>query len=129
HTPIGLLQALPSNGVPVINWSSQDDAFADTARGIRSVLQSGELPPSVIPPPTFPLVCNIPYPRNPVFTGQEEILKQIKSQLQSGQATAHTQPQAITGLGGIGKTQIAVEYAWNHQSDYQNVLWSRADTY
>ena len=34
----------------------------------------------------------------------------------------------MNGLGGIGKTQIALEYAYQHRQDYQAVLWSRADT-
>jgi tetratricopeptide (TPR) repeat protein len=39
-----------------------------------------------------------------------------------------TQPQAISGLGGVGKTQTAVEYAYRHRNDYQAVLWVGADT-
>jgi tetratricopeptide (TPR) repeat protein len=37
--------------------------------------------------------------------------------------------QAISGLGGIGKTQIAVEYAYRYCDDYQAILWARADTH
>ncbi len=70
---------------------------------------------------------NIPYPRNPVFTGREEMLSRLHEQLQKGPA-ALAQPQAISGLGGIGKTQIAVEYAYQYGQDYQAVLWSRAET-
>ena len=73
-------------------------------------------------------VWNIPYPRNPFFTGREELLSQLHTELLRSQATALSQPQAITGLGGIGKTQIALEYAYRHQQDYQAVLWAQADT-
>jgi tetratricopeptide (TPR) repeat protein len=36
-------------------------------------------------------------------------------------------PQAITGLGGLGKTQLAVEYAYRHADDYDVVWWVRSD--
>jgi len=73
-------------------------------------------------------VWNVPYPRNPFFTGREELLSRLYDQLQAGQAMALSQPQAISGLGGIGKTQLALEYAYRYRGDYQAVLWTQADT-
>ena len=81
------------------------------------------------PDPTPPeWVCNIPYPPNPYFTGREELLSRLDATLRTGQPAALSQPQAISGLGGIGKTQIALAYAYQHKQDYQAILWSRADT-
>jgi MinD superfamily P-loop ATPase len=37
-------------------------------------------------------------------------------------------PQGISGLGGLGKTQIAIEYAYRYRDDYQAILWVRADS-
>ncbi len=73
---------------------------------------------------------NIPYLRNPYFTGRESILKTLHEQLTTHQTTALTQRQAISGLGGIGKTQIALEYAYRHRAtgDYSAILWVNADT-
>ncbi len=73
---------------------------------------------------------NVPYRRNPFFTGRERLLEQLHNNLTAGQATALTQAQAINGLGGIGKTQVAIEYAYRHrQSDlYHFIFWVNADT-
>ncbi len=75
------------------------------------------------------LVWNIPYPRNLFFTGREELLSHLRQQLQTGQPSALSQPQAISGLGGIGKTQIALQYARQYSNDYQAVLWVRAESH
>ena len=83
---------------------------------------------STIPvPPEQP--WNVPYPRNFFFTGREDLLSRLQKQLQTDQSSALSQPQAFSGLGGIGKTQIAVQYAHKHRDDYQAVLWTRAESH
>ena len=101
--------------------------FGKSARELG--LSVEEPAPSSQPPveaDTSPL-WNVPYRRNPFFTGREEILEQLHERLTSGQSAAVSQSQAISGLGGIGKTQLAVEYAYRHRQDYQAVLWARAE--
>jgi len=80
-------------------------------------------------PAALPIVWNVPYHRNPFFTGREDILARLHEVLTSDRSAALTQPLAISGLGGIGKTQTAIEYAYRYRSDYQTVLWARADSY
>jgi tetratricopeptide (TPR) repeat protein/nucleoside phosphorylase len=81
-------------------------------------------------------VWNVPYRRNPYFTGRDELLDRLAQQLslepQDDRTTtrraALTQPQAIQGLGGIGKTQIAVEYAYRSRelNRYTHIFWVNA---
>ncbi|HEX6483278.1 MAG TPA: tetratricopeptide repeat protein [Ktedonobacteraceae bacterium] len=76
------------------------------------------------PPPVGKLIWNVPYKLNPFFTGRDTTLQELHTNLQKGTPTALT--QAIRGLGGIGKTQTASEYAHHYQSEYDAVLWLRA---
>jgi tetratricopeptide (TPR) repeat protein len=71
---------------------------------------------------------SVPFPRNPYFTGREEILEVLHAQLSGDQAVALTQSSALQGLGGVGKTQIVLEYAYRHALDYSAVFWIAAET-
>lgn len=70
----------------------------------------------------------VPYPRNPFFTGREALLQYIHTILNKAQTAAVSQPQAISGLGGIGKTQLVLEFAYRYSAEYQHVLWVNAAT-
>ncbi len=79
--------------------------------------------------PSSKRVWNIPYQHNPFFIGRKELLSRLRKQLRKGQKAALSQPQAMCGLGGIGKTQIAVQYAYEHCDEYQAVFWARAESH
>lgn len=71
---------------------------------------------------------SVPLPRNPYFTGREEIMEALHRQLDADQAVALTQSSALHGLGGVGKTQIALEYAYRFTLEYSAVFWIVADS-
>lgn len=65
--------------------------------------------------------------RNKNFTGRAEILDRLRRDA-SSKITAvlprdDPLPQALQGLGGVGKTAIAIEYAYRYRSDYDVVWW------
>jgi tetratricopeptide (TPR) repeat protein len=65
---------------------------------------------------------NVPHERNPVFTGRSDILDTLRANLVANGK------QALYGLGGIGKTQIAAEYTYRYRHEYKAVLWAFADS-
>lgn len=85
----------------------------------------GAVTPQDSPGDRVPLVWgNVP-PRNPNFTGRNELLESLSMRLAAGGTTAIL-PAALHGMGGIGKTQIAVEYIYRHLNDYEVVWWIQA---
>ncbi|HEU5377618.1 MAG TPA: helix-turn-helix transcriptional regulator [Ktedonobacteraceae bacterium] len=74
------------------------------------------------------LFWNIPAPRNPFFTGREEVLVSLHTTLHTDDKASTIRMLAIGGIGGIGKTQTALEYSYRFRHEYHAVLWLRAET-
>jgi len=128
-TPFEKLHALPANGKPITTWPNQDEALLDVTRGIRKAIEVWTTPSVNFPPTSSEgKYWNVPHQRNPYFTGQEALLTDLHHQFEVDLSAASTRIQAISGLGGIGKTQIALEYAYRHRDAYRAVLWVNADT-
>ncbi len=71
---------------------------------------------------------NVPFLRNPYFTGREQLLKRLHRTLAAEKTVSMSQVRVISGLGGIGKTQIVLEYAYRYAHEYEAVLWVQADS-
>ena len=68
-------------------------------------------------------VWNIPA-RNPMFTGRDQSLMAIRERLLSGDKAV---VQALHGMGGIGKTQLAIEYVHRFAEDYDIAWWVNSE--
>lgn len=69
-------------------------------------------------------IHNLPS-RNNVFVGRKEVMQQIANNLRYSTKVA---PQTLYGLGGIGKTQLAIEYAYLIKEEYSLVWFINAET-
>lgn len=84
--------------------------------------------PNQAPPSPASGIWNMPIRHSPLFTGRDDLLKRLHDQLSRSRTAALTQPQALFGLGGIGKTRTAAEYALCYSDEYTHVFWIRAAT-
>ena len=101
-------------------------AHETTAEGATAMSTTQQAPAVESGRSTQPRVWgNIP-PRNPNFTGRVDLLDRLSERLQEG-VTTTVLPEAIHGMGGVGKTQLAIEYAYRHQSEYDIVWWIPAE--
>ncbi|GAA3017186.1 hypothetical protein GCM10020229_30500 [Kitasatospora albolonga] len=85
-------------------------------------------PEVVIPrfPGTKPAYWSVPQ-RNPSFTGRARVLEELRDSLVGGPMVVLPTPQTLYGLGGVGKTQLAMEYAHRYMSHYDLVWWIDAE--
>ncbi|MGO9220124.1 MAG: FxSxx-COOH system tetratricopeptide repeat protein, partial [Streptosporangiaceae bacterium] len=91
-----------------------------------------QAPTSLRAPPSVPQVSamvpqiwNVPN-RNADFTGRGIILDRLHDEL-TGDGTAVVLARAVYGLGGVGKTQVALEYAHRFKTDYRLIWWVNAE--
>jgi hypothetical protein len=101
----------------------------DAAERKRRIIAAAERQSQAAPPPPRPFI-EVP-PRVPSFTGREDQLSQLDAILIHNKPAVVTQAvQRVTvqGMGGMGKTSLAVEYAHRYRSLYAGVCWCPAET-
>lgn len=123
--PYSKLQALPTDAKPVTKWGNRDEAFADIAKGIRraaSTVRSTEERPSSRQ--QMPEICNLPLRRNINFVGRQSVFSSLIEWCRNGRSSI----RILYGLGGVGKSQIALEFANRIGHEFQLVWWVSAQT-
>ena len=79
--------------------------------------------PSPTLPGDLPTGSYLPFPRNGFFTGRKADLQKLADALLGDQQSGVVVNQAVTGMGGIGKTQLAVEFAYEYGHRFRGVHW------
>jgi hypothetical protein len=95
----------------------------------RRIIAAAERQSQAAPPPPRPFI-GVP-PRIPCFTGREDELYQLDAVLIHDKPAVVTQAVgrvALRGMGGVGKTSLAVEYAHRYRNLYAGVCWCPAET-
>jgi len=92
----------PDWGVPTLHIAGNSGALFDFT-------------PALPPGPVY-----LPAGHNPRFAGRDGVMEEMHQALMD----PHPVPTTLVGLGGIGKTQLAIEYALKHQQDYPGgIFW------
>lgn len=71
-----------------------------------------------------------PHQKNPSYVGREDVRGRLRLTLAPRVEGTHCQRSyALCGLGGVGKTQTALNYVFEYMEDFQAVLWAPADSH
>ncbi|MEW2355983.1 FxSxx-COOH system tetratricopeptide repeat protein [Spirillospora sp. NPDC029432] len=92
--------------------------------GVGVTIRNTPLAPERGPNDPPPVWGNVPA-RNINFVGREKILDDLHRRLSKG--TTAVLPEALHGMGGVGKSQIAIEYVHRHTADYDLIWWIPAE--
>ncbi|HAE60549.1 MAG TPA: hypothetical protein DCG54_13865, partial [Anaerolineae bacterium] len=88
------------------------------------VLPARAASPSPTLPGDLPHGSHLPFPRNGFFTGRAENLKKLAETLLGDPLLPGVViNQALSGMGGVGKTQLAVEFAYEYGHHFKGVHW------
>jgi DNA-binding SARP family transcriptional activator len=105
---------------PHLDWTPPPSGGVSPAFAARPPSPAaGPAATALVAAAPLPAVWRVPA-RNPHFTGRDPLLSELHDRLTS---TTGTAVQALYGLGGVGKTQLATEYAHRFAVDYEVVWW------
>lgn len=68
----------------------------------------------------------VPYQRNPQLFGRETFLQTINDQLNTQVERQFNHRLALHGMGGVGKSQCALEYVYSNKDNYKRIYWISA---
>ena len=73
-------------------------------------------------------VFSIRYPRNQHFVDRPNVFESLDRAIDESKSSNECNPVTLCGLGGMGKSQIALEFCYRNKDKYQFLFWMEADT-
>jgi hypothetical protein len=125
---LSVLQAANSPMQPLnaLDESEQDKVLLGVAQRLHKLLEPPAFPTEIqssrkIERTRGEIIGTLP-PRNPFFTGREEIFLVVEEALRTEQTAV------ISGLGGLGKTEVAAEFVYRRTQTYERIFWVTAES-
>jgi hypothetical protein len=110
--------ALAEKEVCICDMQATQQGLHDIQMLVRDVPERLQLPK-----PSKRLIRMIPYCQNECFFGRQAILDKLSKALDPERLPKRQRKFALYGLGGCGKTQVALEYVYHHFDQYEVILW------
>jgi tetratricopeptide (TPR) repeat protein len=130
HVIILRCEDLPLEGLLADNVYQDLVGIEDPKERKRRIIAAAERQSQAAPPPPRPFI-GVP-PRIASFTGRAGELDKLDAILMHDKPAAVTQASvgraAVQGMGGVGKTSLAIEYAHRYRNLYAGVCWCPAET-
>jgi tetratricopeptide (TPR) repeat protein len=111
-----------ASGLVTQSFASPHQLGRLVERSLKELAEAGARP-GPLPPDSVLRVWNIPA-RNPGFTGRDGLLAAVRERLLAGDRAV---VQALQGMGGVGKTQLAIEYAHRFADGYDVAWWVNSE--
>ena len=130
HIIVLRCEDVPLRGLLADNVYQTLVGIEDPQERKRRIIAAAERQSQATRPPPRPFI-GIP-PRIASFTGRADALDRLDAILMKDKPAAVTQASvgraAVQGMGGVGKTALAVEYAHRFRGLYAGVCWCPAET-
>jgi tetratricopeptide (TPR) repeat protein len=129
HIIVLRCEDVPLRGLLADNVYQDLVGVVDSEERRRRIVAAAERQSQAAPPPPRPFI-GVP-PRIASFTGRADELDRLDAALMQERPAAVTQASvgraAVQGMGGVGKTSLAIEYAHRYRSLYAGVYWCPAE--
>ena len=73
-------------------------------------------------------VYEVPYSQNYFFSGRDQVLSDLRDILIQSEKSPKLRACVVHGMGGMGKTQVALEYVYRYRKQYTAIFWISAGT-